>query len=83
MSNYILSLNPPADCTPDEVEAAIAYFVTLPLDELRRRQEIVEGQRAHVNGSKMYQTERDEALRQLDARAEHLRLAIDRQQFNV
>lgn len=80
MSNYILSMNPPADCTPEEVEQAIQYFVSLPLEELRRRQAIVELQREQVLSCGTMRSSK-EAYRQLDASAEHLRQAIDRKEF--
>ena len=73
--------NSPADCTPEEVERAIVYLVTLPLEELRRRQAIVNSQWSAVANSSMEHNARDEAYRQLRAREEHLCRAIDRKVF--
>lgn len=80
--NYLLSMNAPADCSPEDVERAIQYFIGLPLEELRRRQEINRLAIIATHGSTVLgHDQKMEGMRQLQARAEHLNAAIDRKEF--
>ncbi len=76
----ILSFNPPADCTQVEVEQVIEYLMKLPLAELRERQTKNQMYRLMHVPRLSFEQQR-EAYRQLDARDEHLRVAIDRKEF--
>lgn len=79
--NQILSMHPPADCTPEEVERIIVFLMQHPLAELRKRQEQNTFYRSFTIPQIGSIDQQREAYRQLDARDEHLRLAIDRKEF--
>lgn len=67
----------PADLTtltPDQTEHCVARLSRFPLAELRRRQDLT-----HRQIELAFNQRNDAALTSLQVRAEHLRLAVDRQ----
>lgn len=69
----------PADLTkltPEQTEHSISRLSKLPLTELRRRQDLTNRQIEMA-----FMQRNDAALSNLHVRAEHLRLAVDRQAF--
>lgn len=75
-----LQATEPRDWSPEQREAAIAFYVTQPLKELRKRQTICHSQlgQLHRIGN---QSIRDDAAGNLQMINELLRVAVDRQQF--
>jgi len=70
----------PADLTkltPEQTEQSISRLSQIPLSELRRRQNLTNRQIELA-----FQQRNDAALANLHVRAEHLRLAVDRQAFS-
>lgn len=66
--------NRPRDMTPEENEACVVWFATLPLAELRRRQLLVRAQQ-----SMAFDQRNETAMADLDVMDNHLFDAILRQ----
>jgi hypothetical protein len=62
--------------TPDQTEHVVEYFSKIPLPELRRRQGLTNKQIDLA-----FKLRNDEVLANLQIRAEHLRLAVQRKVF--
>lgn len=74
MSNAPVIHNRPRDMTPEENESCVAWFATLPLTELRRRQSLVRAQQ-----SMAFKQRNETAMADLDVMDRHLFEAILRQ----
>jgi len=62
--------------TPEQTEHVVEYFSKMPLHELRRRQNLTQKQMELA-----FELRNDEVLANLQVRAEHLRLAVQKKVF--